>query len=404
LLQPSIGYAEQGFPLRGYTHPDSNYTRHKEFRWVFMRDGQPYANGDLFRNPVLAATYRKIAKSGRDAFYKGEIARELVDFSRAKGGLLSMKDLEDHRGEWVEPVSVNYRGYDVWELPPNGQGIATLQMLKILEGFDIASLGHNSPEYLHLLVEAKKLAFADRARFYTDMDFYDVPVAGLISEEYAAGRRKLIDLHRAATDDPCGEPPGHGDTIYLTVADKDHNMVSFIQSNYWGFGSGYVPAKLGFALQNRGALFAMDSGHPNRLEPHKRPFHTIIPSFVTRGGKPWLSFGVMGGDMQPQGQVQVLVNMIDFGMDIQQAGDAPRIRHSGSSQPTGAVMVGGGLLACEIGIAPSVVRQLQRLGHSIHPDGYNNFFGGYQAIMLDSGHGMYHGASDPRRAGCAFGY
>jgi gamma-glutamyltranspeptidase / glutathione hydrolase len=229
-------------------------------------------------------------------------------------------------------------------------------------------------------------------------------VAGLLSAEYAAGRRKLIDPHRASTVDPYGEPPGHGDTIYLTVADKDHNMVSFIQSNYWGFGSGYVPAGLGFALQNRGALFAMDSGHPNRLEPHKRPFHTIIPSFVTRGGKPWLSFGVMGGDMQPQGQVQVLVNMIDFGMDIQQAGDAPRVRHSGSSQPTGAVMSAGGLLACEIGIAPSVVRRLQRLGHRLHPDSYNNFFGGYQAIMLDPQHGMYHGASDPRRAGCAFGY
>lgn len=404
LLEPSIKYAEQGFPLRGYTHPDSNYTRHQEFQRVFMHHGQPYANGDLFRNPALANTYRQLASGGRDAFYKGEIARKIVEFSRAKGGLFSMKDFEDHAGEWVEPVSVNYRGYDVWELPPSGQGIATLQMLNILEGYDIASLGHNSAEYLHLLVEAKKLAFADRARFYTDMAFNDVPVAGLISKNYAAERRKLIDRQRASNEDPYGEPPRHGDTIYLTVADKDHNMVSFIQSNYWGFGSGYVPEELGFALQNRGALFAMDSEHPNRLEPHKRPFHTIIPSFVTRSGKPWLSFGVMGGDMQPQGQVQVLVNMIDFGMDIQQAGDAPRIRHSGSSQPTGAVMIGGGLLACEIGIAPSAVRQLQLLGHKIHPDGFNNFFGGYQAIMLDPQHGMYHGASDPRRAGCAFGY
>ncbi|MBW7997133.1 MAG: gamma-glutamyltransferase [Candidatus Glassbacteria bacterium] len=404
LLEPSIRYAEQGVPLRGWVHPDTTYTRHAEFRERFMRDGQPYANGDMFRNPALAATYRLIAEGGRDAFYKGEIARRIVEFSRRKGGLFSMKDFADHRGEWVEPVSTNYRGYDVWELPPNGQGIATLQILNILEGYDIASLGHNSADYIHLFVEAKKLAFADRARFYTDMDFHEVPVKGLISDEYAAERRKLIDPRKASVDDPYGEPPRHGDTIYMTVADKDHNMISFIQSVYWGFGSGYIPGDLGFALQNRGALFAMEDDHPNRLEPHKRPFHTIIPSFVTRDGKPWLSFGVMGGDMQPQGQVQVLVNIIDFGMDIQQAGDAPRVRHSGSSQPTGARMVKGGLLAAELGIDPAVVRELQSRGHNIHPAGYLNFFGGYQAIMLDEESGMYHGASDPRRAGCAFGY
>ena len=404
LLAPSIAYAEQGFPLRQWVHPDSMYTRHAEWREVFMNGSEPYANGDLFRNPAMAETYRMIASGGRDAFYKGEIARRIVEYSKAKGGLLSMKDFADTHGEWVEPVSVNYRGYDVWELPPNGQGIATLQILKILEGYDIKSLGHNSADYLHLFVEAKKLAFADRAHFYTDMDYYDVPVAGLISDSYAAERRKLIDPEHAATTDAHGEPPGNGDTIYMTVADKDNNMVSFIQSVYWGFGSGYVPGGLGFVLQNRGALFAMEEDHPNKLEPHKRPFHTIIPSFVTKDGKPWLSFGVMGGDMQPQGQSQVLINMIDFGMDIQQAGDAPRVRHFGSSQPNGSRMVDGGLLACEIGIDPAVVRQLQRRGHRIDPAGMLGFFGGYQAIMLDPVNGMYHGASDPRRAGCAFGY
>jgi len=314
-----------------------------------------------------------------------------------------MRDFQEHAGEWVEPVSTNYRGHDVWELPPNGQGIATLQILNILEGYDLASLGHNSAEYLHLFIEAKKLAYADRARYYADMDFYKTPVDWLISKQYAARRRALIDPKHAARSDPPGQPPGHGDTIYLTVADKNRNMVSLIQSIFWGFGSGYVPEDLGFCLQNRGALFALDPDHPNRLEPHKRPFHTIIPAFVTKRGKPWLSFGVMGGDMQPQGQVQVLCNIIDFGMNIQEAGDAPRMRHMGSSQPTGTKMEEGGTIALELGIGPEVQRKLSELGHRLQLP-FKTFFGGYQAIMLDPETGMYLGASDPRRAGCAFGY
>jgi len=314
-----------------------------------------------------------------------------------------MRDFEEHVGEWVEPVSTNYRGYDVWELPPNGQGIAVLQILNILEGYDLARLGHNSAEYIHLFIEAKKLAYADRARHYTDMDFYKTPVDWLISKSYAEQRRSLIDPRRAASTDTPGEPPGHGDTIYLTVADRDRNMVSLIQSIFWGFGSGHVPGDLGFCLQNRGALFALDPDHPNRLEPHKRPFHTIIPAFVTKGGKPWLAFGVMGGDMQPQGQVQVLCNIIDFGMNIQEAGDAPRVRHMGSSQPTGTKMQDGGLVALEVGISPEVQRRLVQMGHRLQVP-FSTFFGGYQAIMLDPETGMYLGASDPRRAGCVFGY
>lgn len=403
LLAPAIGYAEKGFPVSGWPVHDTVDTRHREFRNTYLPGGKALKDGDVFTNPGLARTYRIIAEKGRDAFYKGEIAGKIVAYSNRVGGLFAMRDFEEHAGEWVEPVSTNYRGHDVWELPPNGQGIATLQILNILEGYDMARLGHNSAEYLHLFIEAKKLAYADRARYYTDMDFYKTPVDWLISKPYAALRRALIDPKHAARSDPPGQPPGHGDTIYLTVADKDRNMVSLIQSVFWGFGSGYVPEDLGFCLQNRGALFALDPDHPNRLEPHKRPFHTIIPAFVTKDGKPWLSFGVMGGDMQPQGQVQVLCNIIDFGMNIQEAGDAPRMRHMGSSQPTGTKMEEGGTVALELGIGPEVQRKLSELGHRLQLP-FKTFFGGYQAIMLDPETGMYLGASDPRRAGCAFGY
>jgi len=253
------------------------------------------------------------------------------------------------------------------------------------------------------MIEAKKLAFADRARFYADPNFYKIPMNWLLSKEYGAQRRSLIDPNRARMDDTPGEPPEHGETIYMAVVDKDRNMVSFIQSIYWGWGSGYVPEGLGFCLQNRGASFALDPEHANSLQPHKRPFHTIIPSFVTKDGKPWLCFGVMGGPMQPQGQVQVLCNIIDLGMNIQEAGDAPRFRHFGSSQPDGTKMVEGGTVGFEIGIDREVVRKLTSLGHRIHPS-LQIFCGGYQAIMIDPESGMLHGASDPRREGCAFGY
>jgi gamma-glutamyltranspeptidase/glutathione hydrolase len=404
VLAPAIRYAEKGFPVNNWAaDPESEIAQHAEFRQTYLPRGRKIRDGEMFRNPNLARTYRLIGEQGRDAFYEGGIARAIVAYSNRTGGFFSMKDLRDHASEWVDPVSTNYRGYEVWELPPNGQGIAVLQMLNILEGYDLKAMGHNSASYLHLLIEAKKLAFADRARFYADMDFSDVPLGGLISKKYAAERRALIKMDKAAMDDPHGSPPEHGETVYLTVTDKDRNMVSFIQSVYWVWGSGFVPGDLGFVLQNRGALFALDDGHPNRFEPHKRPFHTIIPAFVTRKGEPWFCFGVMGGAMQPQGQVQVLCNIIDFGMNIQEAGDAPRFRHMGSSQPTGVKMKGGGRVALEFGIDPDVQHKLHQKGHKlVSPLGV--FFGGYQGILLHPESGMLLGASDPRRDGCAFGY
>ncbi|MFC1537652.1 gamma-glutamyltransferase [Gemmatimonadota bacterium] len=403
VLKPAIEYAEKGFPVNSWVDPEDPLLERKEFRETYLPEGKPLKPGAVFINPGLAWCFRQIAENGRDAFYKGSITERIVKYSEKVGGFFSMKDFAEHEGEWVTPVSTNYRGYDVWELPPNGQGIAVLQMLNILEGHNLASLGHNSAEYLHLLIEAKKLAFADRARFYADPDFYKTPLDWLISKEYGAQRRSLINPDKARMDDPPGEPPEHGETIYMSVADKDRNMVSFIQSIYWGWGSGYVPENLGFCLQNRGASFALDPEHANSLQPNKRPFHTIIPGFVTENGEPWLCFGVMGGPMQPQGQVQVLCNIIDFGMNIQEAGDAPRFRHFGSSQPDGTKMVQGGTVGFELGIDREVVRKLTSKGHSIHPS-LQIFCGGYQAIMLDPVSGMLHGASDPRREGCAFGY
>ncbi len=318
-----------------------------------------------------------------------------------QGGFLSYDDLASHESEWVEPVSTDYRGYTVWELPPNGQGIAALQMLNILEGYDIASMGFGSPEYVHAFVEAKKLAFEDRARYYADPAFADVPVDRLVSKDYAAERRKLIDPDRAADSYAAGELE-EGDTIYLTVADAEGNMVSLIQSNFRGMGSGMVPPGLGFNLQDRGELFSLDPDHPNRFEPGKRPFHTIIPAFVTQDGEPWLSFGVMGGAMQPQGHVQILVNLIDFGMNLQEAGDAPRIRHTGSSQPTGGGMRDGGTVNLESGFDYETRRALDKLGHDV---GFSSGgYGGYQAILRDPESGVYYGASESRKDGHAAGY
>ena len=404
LLQPSIIYAREGFPVSGWPEKMNPLdTRNETFRQTYYVDGKPIRDGDVFRNPNLADTYEKIAAKGRDAFYKGDIARKIVEYSKEQGGLFSLEDFENHQGEWVEPVSANYRGYDIWELPPNGQGIAALQMLKILEGYDIKSMGHNSAEYLHLYTEAKKLAFADRARYYADPNYYQTPVDYLISDNYATERRKLISPDSALKEIWPGKLPHSGNTVYFTIADKNHNMISFIQSIYWSYGSGFVPRGLGFCLQNRGASFALDPEHPNGLAPEKRPFHTIIPAFVTKGGKPWLSFGVMGGDMQPQGHTQILCNIIDFGMNLQEAGDAPRVRHFGSQQPNGSQMVDGGSLAIELGVNPETRRELAELGHNlVHP--FGQFFGGYQAIMLDPVTGMYSGASDPRRSGTAIGY
>ena len=355
----------------------------------------------VFRNPGLARSLRTIARDGRDAFYKGPLADAMVRYSQSVGGLFTHQDFAGHTSTDVEPVSTNYRGFDVWELPPNGQGIAALQMLNLLEPFDLEAMGPQSAQALHLMIEAKKLAYEDRAKFYADPAFVKAPIATLISKPYADRRRAELKTDRANLRPMPGEP-GAADTIYLTVVDKDFNCVSLIQSNFHGFGSYHVPGDLGFALQNRGSLFALDPNHLNRLEPKKRPFHTIIPGFVTKDGKPWLSFGLMGGDMQAQGHVQVITNLIDFGMDVQEAGDAPRFRHFGSSEPTGQPADGGGSVALESGISAEVRRDLYAKGHRVvdAPGG----FGGYQAIRIDLERGVLIGGSDPRKDGCAMGY
>ncbi|OYW21498.1 MAG: gamma-glutamyltransferase [Planctomycetales bacterium 12-60-4] len=372
---------------------------------VYLPGGNAPTAGSIARLPELAASYRLIAKDGRDAFYVGPIAREIVRFSQAHEGFFAMEDFARHRSDWVNPVSTMYRGYSVWELPPNGQGIAALQMLNILEGYDLKSLGPKHPDYVHYFVEAKKLAFADRAQFYADPDFSPAPVAALISKNYAAARRQLIDHEHAATKIPHGDPKLlHGDTVYLTVVDKDRNCCSLIQSLYYGFGSQVVPGNVGFALQNRGQLFALRDDHPNRLEPGKRPFHTIIPALVTHNDKPWFCFGVMGGDMQPQGHAQVLINMIDFGMNVQAAGDAARIRHGGSADPTGgAGDPQGGTIYLESGFPQETVEDLKRRGHDVE-HGRGSSVGGYQGILIDWEHGVLHGATDPRKDGAAVGY
>ena len=407
LLGPAIEYAEGGFPVSEVIAASWEDDREalaavSTSAATFLPGGRTPLEGEIFRNPDLASSLRAIAEAGPDAFYRGAIARRIAEYSEAVDGLMAFDDLDAHRGEWVEPASVQYRGYEVWELPPNGQGIAALQMLKLLEGYDLKSMGFGSVEAIHLMVEAKKLAFEDRARHYADPAFHRVPLAGLISDEYADERRALIDERHASDRVAAGDPP-QADTIYLTVADGNGLVVSLIQSNFHGFGSHHVPTGLGFALQNRGCLFALDPDHPNRLEPGKRPFHTIIPGFVTQRGRPWLSFGVMGGDMQPQGHVQVLTNLIDFGMDVQEAGDAPRWRHLGSSEPTGLAADGGGTLVMESGFGAEVRDGLRALGHRVDAGGEGGF-GGYQAIRINLETGVLSGGSDPRKDGEAIGY
>ena len=408
ILAPAIRYAREGFPVTEviayyWAAGAATLKQFPGFAEIFMPNGSAPRKGEIFENPALANTLDMIARGGRDVFYKGEIARTIDEYMKRVGGYLSYEDMASHESEWVDPVSTDYRGYTVWELPPNGQGIAALQMLNILEDYDIASMGFGSLEYLHVLTEAKKLAFEDRAKFYADPAFNDIPVDWLISKEYAAQRRALIDMNRAARDYPAGDPRlGAGETIYLTTADSDGNMVSLIQSNYRGLGSGMTPDGLGFILQDRGELFNLEEGHFNSYEQGKRPFHTIIPAFVTKDGEPFMSFGVMGGAMQPQGHVQVLINMIDFGMNLQEAGDAPRMRHSGSSQPTGQVMTDGGTLNLEYGFSDETIRALVAMGHVVrHTIGG---YGGYQAIMFDAVNGVYYGASESRKDGYAAGY
>jgi gamma-glutamyltranspeptidase/glutathione hydrolase len=408
VLGPAMTAAREGEPvprvIAGGWAAGGRVLRDKPgFAAVFLPGGKPPREGEVFQNPGLARAYEALIKGGRDAYYKGEIARAIVALSQQNGGVFTTDDLAAHRSEWVDPISTEYRGVRVHELPPNGQGITALMMLNILETFDLRAMGRHSPEFWHTMVEAKKLAYEDRARFIADPAFHPASVDWLLSKDYARERARLINPADAAERIDAGHPPlASGDTTYLAVADKDGNMVSLIQSNYSGFGSGYTVERYGFGLHNRGAQFSLKPGQPNTLAGGKRPFHTIIPAFATRDGKPWMAFGLMGGDMQPQGHVQVLVNLIDFGMDLQEAGDAARYYHTGSSEPTGTLMTTGGTLALESGVPAEVRRELVRRGHQVTDR--LGIFGGYQAVARDPVTGVLSGATESRKDGCAMGY
>jgi len=405
LLQAPIEYSRKGFPvspLIAWERMLSEMDDIKNMAPTFRPDGKAVKFGDIFKNQDLGDFFEIIAKEGIDSFYKGQIAERIVKFSDAQGGKLSIADFNDHTANWIDPVSSNYRGYDVWEIPPSGQGIAALQILNLLEHFDIGSLKPNSAEQLHLFLEAKKLAFEDRAVYYADMDFANVPLKQLISKEYAAQRVKLIDPNRAAAKVAPGRINSPSDTTYVTVADKEGNMISLIQSIYHGGGSRFVPDSLGFCLQNRGLAFSLNPNALNKLEPHKRPFHTIIPGFVTKENQPVFSFGVVGADFQTQGHAQILMNIIDFGMDPQQAGEQPRVQHSESSSFTGTKIASAGTVALEPNIPESVKQKLTEMGHKIDPE--TAAFGGYHGIWRQPTPRRYFGASDPRRDGCAIGY
>ena len=408
-LAGAIRYAREGFPVteliaRYWQLSVPLLSKFPGFKEQMTIDGRAPGKGEIWKNPNLANTLQAIADGGRDAFYKGRIAHAIADYMQANGGFFAYEDLATHKGEWVDPVSTDYRGYTVWELPPNSQGIATLQMLNILEGYDFSKIPFGSAEHVHLFVEAKKLAYEDRAKYYADPDFAKAPVAKLISKDYATERRKLIKADRALEKIEPSDVKLDGDTIYMTTADRWGNMVSLIQSNYRGMGSGMTPPGLGFVLQDRGELFSLKEGHANAFAPGKRPFHTIIPAFVTKDGAPWLSFGVMGGDMQPQGHVEILMNLIDFGMNLQEAGDAPRIQHEGSTPPDGdnAPMTNGGWVELESGFPYETVRTLMTMGHDVRF--VLGQYGGYQAIEWDAKNRTYVGASEGRKDGQAAGY
>lgn len=408
VLAPAIRHAREGFPV---TELISHYWKisarvlgdQPGFQETFTTEGKTPAVGEIWKNPDLATTLEQIATRGREGFYEGSVAEQMASFIQEHGGYITMEDLAAHHGEWIEPVSTSYRGIDVWQLPPNGQGIAVLELLNIMEGFPVKDWGFGSADLLHHFIEAKKLVFEDRARDYADMDFHDVPLKRLISKEHANELRAKIDAAKAVQRIDTGRPQtDRGDTVYLSVADSAGNMVSLIQSNYRGIGSGVCPPGLGFGLQDRGELFCLKDGHANVYAPGKRPFHTIIPGFATRDGQPWLSFGVMGGATQPQAQVWVLMNIIDFGMNLQEAGDAPRVVHVGSSQPTGSVMEDGGEVALESGFSTAVIEELRKRGHKI--GSRTGLFGGYQAVMRDPRNGVWIGASESRKDGHAAGY
>ena len=410
LLAPAIRYAREGHPVHeviamyweGHIKARAPYPGYLEQMTI---DGRAPRKGEIWKNENLANTLERIASEGRDVFYKGEIARTIADFLAEHGGFVTYEDLAAHCGFWVDPVSTDYRGHTLWELPPNSQGIAALQILNILEPYDLASMGFGSADHIHVYTEAKKIVYEDRAKYYADPEFSAIPVGRLISKAYADERRKLLDMARAADRYPPGDPAvlRDGDTVYLATADANGNMVSLIQSNWRGSGSGMTPPGLGFVLQNRGEAFNLDPDHANTLEPNKRPFHTNIPAFITRDGQPLMAFGVMGGEMQPQGHVQIMINMLDFGMNLQEAGDAPRIRHTGSSEPDYGKMTRGGTLNLESGFEYDVIRELMARGHTVQY-AQKNPFGGYQAVLRDPETGVYYGASESRKDGQAAGY
>ncbi len=406
LLEPAIKYAEDGFPISEVIayYWKTNAKKLKDypgFAETFMPEGKAPAKGDIFKNPQLAATYRLLAEQGFRIFYEGEPAKQIEDYMTANGGFLKASDLEAHQSEWVEPISTNYRGYEVWQLPPNGQGIAVLQMLNMLEPYDIKSMGFGSNAYIHLFTEVKKLAYEDRARYYADPAFSKIPIERILSKSYAEERMQLFNPEIAAKSASTGLPETDN-AVYLSVADGEGNMISLIQSNYKGMGSGMTPGDLGFILQNRGECFSLEEGHPNMYAAAKRPFNTIIPGFVTKDGQPWLSYGLMGGNMQPQGHVQILVNLIDFEMNIQEAGDATRICHESSGEPTGNPMSDGGWLNLESGFNYEIIRNLMKAGHRVKFD--VGSYGGYQAIMRHPVSGVYFGASESQKDGQAAGF
>jgi gamma-glutamyltranspeptidase/glutathione hydrolase len=409
LLAPTIAYAREGVPVPqviagSWARSVARFKDTPGFAEVFLPGGKAPAEGQPFANPALASTLELLAAGGRDAFYRGEIAEKIVAYSRKEGGFFSIEDFARHTSEWQEPISTTYRGVTVWELPPNSQGLAALEMLNILERFDLKTMGRDSPDFWHVMVEAKKLAFADRATYYADPAFCPAPVAALLDKSYAEKQAKRIDIKRAAKSVEPGNPAlQHGDTTLLVTADERGMMVALIQSNYTGFGSGYVIPELGFGIQDRGALFSLKAGHPNVLAPGKRPFHTIIPAFMGKDGVPEMAFGVMGGDMQPQGHAQIVVNLVDFGMNLQEAGDAPRFYHTDDSEPTGTAMTDGGVLSLESGIPQDVRQALIRRGHKL-VEANGIVFGGYQAVRRDPKTGVFSAASESRKDGFAAGY
>ena len=398
VVEPAYIYARDGFPVseiiaEQWQHDAPLLSQHSASAQTYLIDGKPPRAGDVHRQPHLADTLRILGEKGRDAFYNGAIAERIVAFSKADGGFLELEDFASHTTEWVEPIRTDYRGHTVLELPPNGQGITALMILNVLQGFDLAAHEYGSASYYHLLIEATKQAFADRNRYIADPACAEVPVRGLLSRSYAAARRQEINPSRAGDFSP-GEPTAFGDTVYVSCVDEERNVVSLIHSLFEGFGSGVVAGDTGICLQNRGAGFVGDPGHPNALQPGKRPFHTIIPAMVLRDGKPWMCYGVMGGHMQAQGHVQVALNCIDFGMNVQEALEAPRCR-----------IMGGREVALERAVPQTVRDELGFMGHELWPLGAQNVsYGGGQAILIDHERGVLQGGSDYRKDGCAMGY